>query len=200
MNTRQTILLGAGGHASVVLATATAAGLEVAGVCDPVLAGQADGCWKGIRILGGDEWLLRANADEVMLLNGIGFLPGSDVRARIHEFWLERGFRFATLVHARAWVEPSAALGEGAQVMAGAVVQAEVELGRNCIVNTSASVDHHCRIGASAHIAPGATLCGAVEVGARAFVGAGATIVQGIRIGAHAVVPAGATVRHDLLP
>lgn len=196
---RSTILLGAGGHACVVIATAATAGIKVAGVCDPALAGQAGGAWKGIPILGSDDWLLHVTTDEVVLLNGVGFLPGSDARARIHDAWIARGLRFATLVHSRAWVEPSAVLGDGAQVMAGAVVQAEVELGNNCIVNTGASVDHHCRIGASAHIAPGATLCGAVEVGECAFVGAGATIIQGVRIGAYAVVPAGATVRHDLL-
>jgi sugar O-acyltransferase (sialic acid O-acetyltransferase NeuD family) len=200
VSTRLPILLGAGGHASVVLATAVAMGLEVAGVCDPALAGQEDGCWRGIRILGGDDWLLQAKSEEVILLNGIGFLPGSNARFRVYDAWVARGFSFGTLVHSRSWVEPSAVLGEGVQIMAGAIIQADVELGPNCIVNTAASVDHHCRIGASAHIAPGATLCGGVEVGQGAFVGAGATIVQGVRIGAHAVVPAGATVRHDLLP
>jgi UDP-perosamine 4-acetyltransferase len=195
---KQSILLGAGGHASVVLATALNAGIRVDGVCDPALVEHTGSLWKGVRILGNDSWLLQSDPNVVSLLNGVGYLPDSDVRARIHKEWSTRGFRFETLIHSRAWVEPTVKLGEGTQVMAGAIVQAEAEIGAGSIVNTSASIDHHCRIGALVHIAPGATLCGGVEVGERAFVGAGATIVQGVRIGPGAIVPAGSMVKRDL--
>lgn len=51
------ILLGAGGHAKVLLALAKSAGLVVQGLCDPMLAQQGQSDWNGLPVLGGDEAL-----------------------------------------------------------------------------------------------------------------------------------------------
>src|SRR5579883_2905848 len=67
-------------------------------------------------------------------------------------------------------------MGEGGQVMAGAVIQPDVRIGANAVVNTRASVDHDCILGDHCHIAPGAVLCGAVTIGEDTHIGAGATI------------------------
>jgi len=72
---------------------------------------------------------------------------------------------FITLIHPDAWVSPSAHIGRGSIVMAGAVIQANVQIGAHCIINTGASVDHDCVIEDFVHVAPGVNLCGGVHVG-----------------------------------
>jgi UDP-perosamine 4-acetyltransferase len=190
------ILLGAGGHARVVRALAEALGIRILGVCDPVLPRGSD--WAGLPVLGDDDALAGQDPAGVVLLNGIGKLPGRTLRHRLQHSLAARGFGFPTLVHPAAWVAPDAQLGQGVQVMAGAVVQPGGILGAGSIVNTRAGVDHDARIGPDVHIAPGATLCGDVEVGEGAFVGAGAVVLPGRRIGAGATVAAGATLARDL--
>lgn len=99
-----------------------------------------------------------------------------------------------TIIHWSAIVSPTAEIGKGAQIMAGAVIQAYAKIGMNTIVNTKASVDHDCIIGDHCHIAPGAVLCGSVVLGDGCFIGAGSVIVQGVKLNAGTFIPAGSLV------
>lgn len=195
---RPWILLGAGGHAKVVLALAHALGMRVIGICDPGLASAGETSWRGIPVLGDDRALARHDPRDVALLNGIGQVPGGAARRRAHEQLSTDGFEFPALVHPGALVDGTATLSEGVQVMAGAIVQADVSIGKGTIVNTGARVDHDCRIGRHVHIAPGAVLCGGVVVGYNAFLGAGCIVLPQVDIGPRALVAAGAVLARAL--
>lgn len=197
---RPLVLLGAGGHARVLVALARAAGHPVLGVCDPTLAADAISRWEDLDVLGDDGALDRLPPGRVALVLGIGQLATGTLRERLYAAWRARGYDFPALVHPAAWVAPGVVLADGVQVMAGAVIQPGCEIGANSIVNTRAGVDHDCRLGRDVHVSPGATLCGTVTVEDGAFIGAGATVIQGLRIGARAVVGAGVTLVRDLDP
>ena len=197
---RPLVLLGAGGHARVLTALARVAGYPVLGVCDPKLAEGAISSWEDLDVLGDDVALNRLPPDCVALMLGVGQLAAGTLRERLYMSWRARGYDFPALVHPAAWVAPGVVLGDGVQVMAGAVIQPGCEIGENSIVNTRAGIDHDCSIGRNVHVAPGATLCGSVTVDDGAFIGAGATVIQGLRIGGHAVVGAGVTLVRDLTP
>jgi len=194
------VLLGAGGHAKVVLSVARASGLQVVGVCDKKLVDEHVTNWRGLPVLGGDEALDRYDPDTVSLINGVGQVVGGRARQNVYERLRKKGFRFPVLVHPAAMCDPDAQLAEGVQVMAGAVLQPDCRIGENSIVNTRASVDHDCIVGAHVHIAPGATVCGGVRIDDGAFVGSGATIIQLLHVGAYAVVGAGTTLVRDVAP
>ncbi|QTN24267.1 NeuD/PglB/VioB family sugar acetyltransferase [Rhizobacter sp. AJA081-3] len=191
------ILLGAGGHAKVVLALAQLLGWQVVGVSDPAIAAQGLLNWRGLPVLD-DQRLAGMAPGSVELLNGVGQTTGGGVRQRLFDAFTLRGFRFPALVHPAAIVDPSARVADGVQVMAGAVIQADTQIGANSIVNTRAGIDHDATLGAHVHVAPGATLCGSVQLGDGAFVGAGATVVQGVRLGRGAFLAAGALLARDL--
>ncbi|KPF68691.1 hypothetical protein IP84_08615 [beta proteobacterium AAP99] len=197
---RPLVLLGAGGHARVLVALARAAGYPVLGVCDPALAADAVSRWEDLDVLGDDAALDRLPPDRVALVLGIGQLATGTLRERLYTGWSAKGYDFPALVHPTAWVAPDVALGDGVQVMAGAVIQPGCEIGANSIVNTRAGVDHDCHLGRNVHVAPGANLCGTVTVEDGAFIGAGATVIQGLRVGARAIVGAGVTLVRDLAP
>jgi sugar O-acyltransferase (sialic acid O-acetyltransferase NeuD family) len=197
---RPLVLLGAGGHARVLAALASVAGYPVLGVCDPALAAAAVSRWEGLDVLGDDSALDRLPPGRVTLMLGVGQLAASTLRELLFASWRARGYDFPTLVHPAAWVAPGVMLGDGVQVMAGAVIQPGCTIDENSIVNTRAGIDHDCRIGRDVHVAPGATLCGSVTVDAGAFIGAGATVIQGVYIGRRAVVGAGVTLVRNLTP
>lgn len=198
--TRPLVLLGAGGHARVLAALARAAGHNVLGVCDPALAVDGVSNWETLDVLGDDGALDRLPPDRIVLMLGVGQLVEGTLRERLYASWRARGYDFPALVHPTAWVAPGVVLGDGVQVMAGAVIQPGCEVGDNSIINTRVGVDHDCHIGRNVHVAPGATLCGTVKVEDGAFIGAGATVIQGVRIGGRAVVGAGVTLVRDLTP
>lgn len=197
---RPLVMIGAGGHAKVLLSLAQSAGWEVLGVCDPELAKQKVLQWRGIKVLGSDDALDSIAPASVGLINGVGQLVGGVTRSKVFERFKSKGFCFPVLVHPNAWVDTSATLSEGVQVMAGAVIQADVVVNLNSVVNTGASLDHDCCLGAHVHVAPGATLCGDVRVHDRAFIGSGATVIQGLTVGEEAVVGAGVVLVRDLAP
>lgn len=190
MAERELILLGAGGHAKVVIAAAQSRNAKVVAIYDdnPEKWGKLA---LGVPILGPLGELERGHALPAILALG-------DNRTR--QAFAARFHRLAweTLVDASAVVHPSARLGEGTVVFAGAVIHPDAELGRHCIVNTAATVDHDCRTGDYVHLAPGVHLAGAVELGEGAFMGVASSAIPRVRIGAWSTVAAGGVVVKDL--
>lgn len=191
------IVLGAGGHASVLVDILRSQGrIPVALVTPSLGAGRivlADiPCWND------ESKVLSFSPNEVELVNGIGSLPGHVLRAEKFFHYQALGYRFAQVVSPHAMVSNYAELAEGVQVMAGAVIHAGSRIGPNTIINTDAIVDHDCQIGADNHIATGSVLSGGVFTGNRVHVGTGASVIQGIDIGDDAVVGAGANVTRSL--
>jgi UDP-perosamine 4-acetyltransferase len=195
---RPLILIGAGGHGSVLLDVIRLTGRTLHGVsAQETPAGPA---WAGLPFLGPNEALFDLDPDDFELVNGVGSVGSMRRRADLFSWFKARGFVFATLVHPAAVLGSRVILREGAQIMAGCVLQPDVMIGANSIVNTRASVDHTCRIGAHVHLAPGVTLSGDVVVEDEVHVGVGATVLQGRRLGAGCVVGAGAVVTRDVPP
>lgn len=197
MSHPELLLIGAGGHARVLLDALMLTGARVAGLldADPGLAG---GKVLGYPILGGDEVLRQREPGWCALVNAIGSTKSMARRRALYLELSAQGHRFASVLHPAATVSRHAATEQGVQIMAGAVIQACARIGVNSIVNTGATVDHDCRIGAHVHVAPGATLSGDVHVGDETHVGCGATVIQGVRIGARCTVAAGAVVLRDV--
>ncbi len=192
------VLMGAGGHGSVLRAVLCELGLNVLGVCDPALVRDGTSTWQGLPVLGGDEALARLNPQDLALALGVGPRVRSTHRREVFERLRQQHHRFPPLVHPRAWVAPGVTLAEGVQVMAGVVIQPGCHIGENTLVNTCSSVDHDCQVGSHVHIAPGATLCGGVSVGRGCFIGAGATVIQEIQLGENALLSAGFTLTKNL--
>jgi UDP-perosamine 4-acetyltransferase len=191
------IVVGAGGHARVVIDALQRAGTEIlfATDADPAKHGQT---MLGVRVAGGDEAIAAQVPGRVQLALGVGTVGHDRGRRAVAERLAALGHEFATVVHPSAVVASDVRVLEGAQIMAGAVVQTGTQIGRHAIINTGACVDHDCRVGDHAHVAPGATLSGGVDVGDGAFVGAGACVIQSVRVGAGSVVAAGAVVVRDV--
>lgn len=187
------LILGAGGHAKVLIEALLQSGATLAGITDPDpdLAGKK---LLEVPVLGGDEVVGDFPQTEILLVNGLGSIGVPTARKGLFERFRAMGYRFATVIHPSAIIASDVELGEGVQVMAGAVIQPGCRVGCNTIINTRASVDHDCRIGNNVHIGPGATLSGGVSIDDDTHIGTGATIIQGIEIGSQSVVAAGSVV------
>jgi sugar O-acyltransferase (sialic acid O-acetyltransferase NeuD family) len=189
------VVIGAGGHAKVVVATLQAAGLEISEIVDdnPELWGKR---LFGIPVTGPVSSLVHgaSNAKEC---RGIIAVGDNEVRRRLAR---TRNLDWITVVHPSATVHDSVVLGRGSIVCAGAVIQPDAVIGAHVIVNTSASIDHDARIGDFSHIAPAACLAGGAAIGDRVLISMGARILPGIAVGQDAVVGAGAVVVRDVRP
>lgn len=195
--TKPVIILGAGGHAKVLIDALLLQGFVIRGVTDvdPKKSGTT---LLGIKILGNDEILADFPPSSVDLVNGIGSVDSMEARRKIFEAYKKRNYNFANVLHPSAIIARDVRLSEGVQVMAGAIVQTGSFVGENTLLNTRASVDHDCQIGAHVHLAPGVILSGGVRVGKECHLGTGATVIQNISIGERVFVGAGSLIAKNI--
>lgn len=180
-------VIGAGGHAKAVIATLQAAGHTVVQLLDD------DPARWGSHLL---DVEITGPVDLAAGRCAFIAIGGNTGRRQVAERL--PGARWVIAVHPRACVHPSARLGPGSIVMAGAVIQPDASLGAHCIINALASVSHDCQLGDFVHLAPGARLTGFASAGEGAFLGANSTVIPGRRVGAWSTVGAGAVVTRDL--
>ncbi len=182
-------LLGAGGHAKVVMAAARAAGIAVVGVFDhdPIKVGAMLMGKAVVSPLPADDWWVNRVAHLAIGSNVIRKRLSSELACR----WL-------TILHPLALVDQSVTLGDGVFVSTSAVIQPDSRIGAGTIVNTAAIVEHDCLVGDYCHLAPTSCLGGGVVVGSGSLIGMGAHVLPGVRIGVGVVIGAGALVRSDV--
>lgn len=189
-------IIGAGGHARVVVDAAIEQGRRVVAFVDELNTDAIDGTDTilDIPLFGGSNAIARVRSAWPGA-HAIVAIGDCAVRARISNLLQAESIpRAAPIIHPFAWVSRHATVQPNTVVMAGAVVQTHAELASGVIINTGARVDHDCRIGECTHIAPNAVLAGNVRVGQRSFIGAGASVIPGIEIGDDVVIGAGAVV------
>lgn len=187
------IVLGCGGHSKVLIEALKKRGEKILGIADSKPSKDLKGL-NGISLIGNDDAVLEFLPESVLLVNGLGSVADTGLRMSIYQNYKTRGYQFATVIHPSSIIASDVEIGEGSQIMAGAIIQTGTKIGDNVIINTRASVDHDCIIGSHAHVAPGVTLSGGVEVGEGAHIGTGATVIQGVRIGRNTIIGAGSIV------
>ena len=191
--------LGAGGHAKGIIEILKLnPSYQIVGLLDPKK--ELHGLdVLGVPVLGGDELLLELIQENVShFFIGLGGVGDNKPRQKLFEFAVSSGIIPVDVIHPKAIISPLAKMGQGVQVMAGAVVNVHAQLGADVILNSNSVVEHDCAVGDHVHIATGAVLASTVTIGESAHVGAGAIIRQSITIGKNAIIGAGAVVVNDI--
>ena len=184
------LILGAGGHAKVVIEAARLCGLNPCAVYDD------DASLLGKLILG-----VPVKGKIIDLpddRSGSAFIAIGNTKIRRLIAQRLSKLNWPVLVHPAAYVSPSARIGKGSIVCAGAVVQPDVEIGEHVIINIGANIDHDCVIGDFVHICPGCNLAGAARVDEGAMLGSGTSVVPLKQIGSWATLGSGAAVVSDI--
>ena len=184
------VVIGAGGHAKVVISTLSAVGYNVVAAFDDDLSK------KGKQILGVE---IVGSIDEVQTqscLRGVIAIGHNRTRAAI----VKRlpFMQWVSVVHPQTFVDASVEIGEGTVIFAGAIIQPDAVIGEHVIINTSATVDHDCHLEDFVHIAPGSHLGGGVRLGRGCFLGIGSAVIPYRKVGAWATVGAGGIVVNDI--
>lgn len=194
MSSGPVVVIGAGGHAKVVIELIREAGdHEVCGLLD---ADPSPRQVLGVPVIGDDDVLPRLRSEGIA--HAFVALGDNRLRVEIGRKAEAMGFSLVNAISRAAVLSPSVRLGAGVAVMAGAVVNAETCIEDMVVVNTNAGVDHDCLLGEGAHVGPGSALAGGVQIGRLAFLGVGTRTIPGVSIGEGAVIGAGACVVSDI--
>ncbi|MBT6539794.1 MAG: acetyltransferase [Francisellaceae bacterium] len=182
-----TSIIGAGGHAHVVL--------------DALLANKFndiqiyDNNKVGLKILG----FVIEDINSIEIKNAIHVAIGDNKsRYKLINEYLHQSYNLKSVKHPQSIISFFSKIEPGAMISAGAVIGPNVIINHGTIINHNAVVDHECIIGMCSHIAPSATLGGNVQIGEGGFIGAGAVVLPGVKIGNWVTVGAGSVVTKDL--
>ena len=146
--------------------------------CGYEVAGMVDDYNSGPGILGNFDSVTQSHPpSEYGVAIAIGY---SNISARwaAWEKIRSAGYLAPALIHPRAYVADTARVGEGAMVMAGAIVDVRAEIGDLTVLWPNTCINHDSKIGFNTFVSPSATICGFVDIGPHSFIGAGAVIVD----------------------
>ena len=195
MVTDKWVVVGAGGHARVVMDALLFSG----DIQNSYVFADDDVALHGVEMLG----VTVLGSSTQLIQHGTRFhvaVGANRTREMLFNALVDIGGLPFAVTHSSACVSQFAKVAAGSFIAAQAVVAPTSVIGMGVIVNHSAVVDHDCRVGDFSHIAPGATLAGGVVLGRGVLVGAGARLSPGITIGAEAVIGAGAVVTANVGP
>jgi len=178
------LIIGAGGHGrSVAEAVLAASVFDIAGFVDDNAPISTE--IFGLPILGQITDLPSLTDIASHVIVAIGHNP---LRQQLSEQVLSLGFQLATVIDPKAIVSPSAIIGSGVAIMAGAIVGTEAKLGSGVIVNCGAVVDHHAKVEDFAHLGVNACMAGGSVLGSGAWMQADSSLGYGVTITANQVL------------
>tara|TARA_R110000824_G_scaffold366730_3_gene555784 strand:- start:48175 stop:48777 length:603 start_codon:yes stop_codon:yes gene_type:complete len=185
MSREDMCILGAGGHAKIVIATAESAGWNIVSVHDDDTEKQ-------------NKFILEHPVlGALSNARGVSHIAIGDNRRR--RLIAERlSLEWKSLIHKSALVHASVTVGQGSLICAGAIVQPGAIIGEHVIINTGAVVEHDCVVGDFSHIAPRACVAGNVSIGPGCLIGVGAIVMPQITLGSWCVAGAGSVVTKNL--
>ncbi len=197
---KKLILIGASGHAKVVLDVFERMGKhEIIGFLDSNKPSSEP--FMGYPVLGTESVLSNPEFQQPELEffisigdNWIRHLVVEKIRSMLPHAV------FATGIHPSAQIGKDVSIGEGSVIMAGVTINPSCKVGNFTIMNTQASLDHDGMLADFASLAPGVITGGNVQIDAFSAIGLGAKIIHGVSIGEHTVVGAGALVNKSIQP
>jgi sugar O-acyltransferase (sialic acid O-acetyltransferase NeuD family) len=198
MTKQNIVIIGASGHASVIIDIIEQSGKHtIVGLIDSHKP-------KGFKLFNysvlGDESEIKTLIDSGLISGGIVAIGDNATRQRMVET-VERispNFEFITAIHPTVILGKEVLIDKGTVVVAGAIINSSTNIGAHCIINTKASIGHDCNVASFSSVASGATLGGGVCVETGAIICLGATILGNLTIGAHALLGAGAVAARDI--
>ncbi len=196
---KKLVLLGPGGHASVVLEILKQyQEIEIIGFTDA--DNSNDHLYKDFPILGTDEVLaelIKENKATHVFIT-VGSTGDNSLRKKLFEKVISLGYQSLNIIDKSSKIAEDVNLKTGNLISPGVIINPGVIIGKNNIINTGAIIEHESQIGNHTHIAPGSLLAGNVEIGDLSHIGLGARVIEEIKIGKNCLIGAGAVVIKDV--
>lgn len=194
MMEKSLVIFGAGGFGREVLQLVRDINkIERTWVCEGFLVDSAfagASTVQGLPVLGDMSWLSGNPDVDVVIAVGSPAARrriANDIRGMC-------GYRFATLIHPRAWTGENVEIGAGSIICAGALITTNILIGQHVQVNLGVTIGHDAILEDFVTVSPGVNISGNVRLGEGAEIFAGSVILPQRAVGEWAIIGAGSVV------
>jgi sugar O-acyltransferase (sialic acid O-acetyltransferase NeuD family) len=182
-------IAGSGSFAAEIAEYARDAGFTVAGLVELLEPERVGGERHGLPIVA---------PDAAAAAGGLAVVGAGGDRRAHWALLAPHGWTPATVVHPRAHVSASAAVGPGCVIGPLAVVGAGTRVGEHAVIGRGALVGHHVELGPGCVVNPGANVGGHARIGAGTLIAMGAIVADHVTVGSDATLAAGAVAVRDV--
>ena len=200
MESRKTVIIGAGGFAKEVYEVFTKVSnwnkddnSQFLGFLDDneTLHGTE---FMGSRVIGGIDWLSDNPKTEIIL--GIG---SPHIKRKIIDKISKIGnFKYPTLIDPNAILGDDVRVGDGVFIGAGTIITTNIDIKDYVTINLSCTIGHDSVLESFVTVAPGVNISGNCNLNEGVDFGTNATIIQGKSVSEWSIVGAGSVVVKDI--
>lgn len=184
-------LLGVGNYTEVIIELAQECGYIVKGLYhyNNERIGESV---LGVPIIGCTEQLFK---EEIKKINFAVTIGENKLRSQLAQKLRELGGVTPNLIHPKAFVSPSANIGDGCFIHLNAIIWTKVVLGNDCIISPNGMVAHHATVKEACSVAPFSVIGTYCEIGKRVLFGINSVVLpKKLTIGDDCIVGAKANV------
>lgn len=134
------------------------------------------------------------HTDRLLLASGMSRISSKKLLKISDEYKMP----LINVIHPHTYISPTAKIGVGNFIKAGAVIETNTVIKDLCQIDNSTTIAHDCVIESFNHIAPGATFGSSIFLGEGCIVGIGAKIASKINIGKYSIISVGSAVTKDI--
>ncbi len=166
------ILIGAGSQAKAIVSAARLSGMNVCAIYD-------DDCARWGQLISGVPIV---GSLALAPSSGLPGILGFDAPQRRKAVARSLDVRWTTVVHPKAFLDPSASVGAGSVILEGVVAQADVDVRQHVVVSANVTISHDAVVEDFAQLWAGVVLAGSVRIGEGSCLETGALVIPNIRI------------------
>jgi len=198
MNKEKIIIIGAGGHAKIVIEIIKSIGeFDIVGLI--ANEDEKENEVMGCQVYKGDDYLDSFYIDGIKCAAiGIGGYRDNRLRKKIYKKVQKIGYIIPPQIHPSAIISSTANISNGSVVFAGVIINPEVKIGENTIIATGSTIDHETVVKDHVLISAGVTVGASVKIEKGVLLALGSKVISGITIGEYALIAAGAVVVDDI--
>ncbi len=121
------------------------------------------------------------------------------LRKKLYSKFINIGGQFTSVISPKANIGMFGNLvGDGCNIMTGAVLTADVKLSKGNILNVNTAIGHDTTLGEFVELAAGIIISGNCKIGAYSLIGTNAALLPHVTLGQNVIVGAGAVVTKDV--
>ena len=191
-NRKPVVVYGAGKGGATIFET-----LELNGE-DEVVAffdDNVSGSFLGCPVYGVSEQgnLLKENVNSLIIA-----IANGKKRCLFGKKFEKNGFDLINAIHPKSFISPTAKIGKGNHIKAGAVIDSNTKIGNYNIIDNAVTIAHDNIIGDGCHLAPGCVIGSSIDIGDYSILGIGSSVSTKIKIGKGCIISLNTSVINDI--